>query len=41
MTEEEIKSIIEEGTEEGEVQPVEKDIMQRVFLLGDLKSARS
>ena len=37
MTEEEIKSIIEEGTEEGEVQPVEKDIMQRVFLLGDLK----
>ena len=37
VTEEEIKSIIEEGTEEGEVQPVEKDIMQRVFLLGDLK----
>lgn len=37
VTEEEIKSIIEEGTEEGEVQPVENDIMQRVFLLGDLK----
>lgn len=37
VTEEEIKSIIEEGTEEGEVQPVEKDIMQRVFLLGNLK----
>lgn len=37
VTEEEIKSIIEEGTEEGEVQPVEKDIMRRVFLLGDLK----
>lgn len=37
VTEKEIKSIIEEGTEEGEVQPVEKDIMQRVFLLGDLK----
>lgn len=37
VTEEEIKSIIEEGTEEGEVQLVEKDIMQRVFLLGDLK----
>ena len=37
VTEEEIKSIIEEGTEEGEVQPVEKDIMPRVFLLGDFK----
>ena len=37
MTEEEIKSIIKEGAEDGEVQPVEQDIMQRVFLLGDLK----
>ena len=37
MTEEEIKSIIQEGTEDGEVQPVEQDIVQRVFLLGDLK----
>lgn len=37
VTEEEIKSIIQEGTEGGEVQPVENDIMQRVFLLGDLK----
>ena len=37
VTEEEIKSIIKEGTEDGEVQPVEQDIMQRVFLLGDLK----
>lgn len=37
VTEEEIKSIIQEGTEDGEVQPVEQDIMQRVFLLGDLK----
>lgn len=37
VTEEEIKSIIQEGTEGGEVQPVEQDIMQRVFLLGDLK----
>lgn len=37
VTEEEIKSIIQEGTEDGEVQPVEQDIVQRVFLLGDLK----
>ena len=37
VTEEEIKSIIQEGTEGGEVQPVEQDIMQRVFMLGDLK----
>ena len=37
VTEEEIKSIIQEGTEDGEVQPVEQDIMERVFLLGDLK----
>lgn len=37
VTEEEIKSIIQEGTEGGEVQPVEQDIMQRVFLLGDLR----
>lgn len=36
VTEEEIKSIIQEGTEGGEVQPVEQDIMERVFLLGDL-----
>ena len=37
VTEEEIKSIIQEGAEVGQVQPVEQDIMQRVFLLGDLK----
>lgn len=37
VTEEEIKSIIKEGTADGEVQPVEQDIVQRVFLLGDLK----
>ena len=37
VTEEEIKSIIQEGAEGGQVQPVEQDIMQRVFLLGDLK----
>lgn len=37
VTEEEIKSIIQEGTEGGEVQPVEQDIVERVFLMGDLK----
>lgn len=37
ITEEEIKSIIQEGTEEGEVSPVEQDIVDRVFALGDLK----
>ena len=36
VTEEEIKSIIQEGTEEGEVSPVEQDIVERVFTLGDL-----
>ena len=37
VTEEEIKSIIQEGTEGGEVQPMEQDIVERVFLMGDLK----
>ena len=37
VTEEEIKSIVKEGTEDGEVQPVEHDIVERVFLLGDLE----
>ena len=37
ITEEEIKSIIAEGRQEGEVQPMEQDIVQRVFLMGDLK----
>ncbi len=37
VTEEEIKSIIKEGAEDGVVAPMEQDIMQRVFLLGDLK----
>ena len=37
VTEEEIKSMIDEGTENGEVQEVEQDIVERVFLLGDLK----
>lgn len=35
ITEEEIKSIVEEGTKHGEVQDVEKDIVDRVFILGD------
>lgn len=37
VTEAEIKSLIEEGMKDGEVQEVEQDIMERVFLLGDLK----
>ncbi len=37
ITEEDIKSIIEEGREVGEVQDVEQDIVDRVFRLGDLK----
>ena len=35
VTEEEIKSMIDEGTESGEVQEVEQDIVDRVFSLGD------
>ena len=35
VTEEEIKSMIQEGTEGGEVQEVEQDIVERVFTLGD------
>jgi putative hemolysin len=35
VTEEEIKAIIQEGTESGEVQEIEQEIMQRVFHLGD------
>lgn len=35
VTEEEIKSMIREGTVDGEVQQVEQDIMERVFSLGD------
>lgn len=37
VTEEEIKSIVKEGAEDGEVQPVEQDIVSRVFMVGDLK----
>ncbi len=36
VTEEEIKSIIQEGAADGEVLPVEQDIVGRVFTLGDL-----
>jgi len=39
VTEEEIKSLIQEGTEGGEVQTVEQDIVERVFTLGDRKVA--
>lgn len=35
ITEEEIKAIIQEGTEVGEVQEIEQDIVERVFHLGD------
>lgn len=37
VTEDEIKSIVKEGAEVGEVAPVEQDIVQRVFQVGDLK----
>lgn len=39
VTEEEIKSMIQEGTEAGEVQEVEQDIIERVLVLGDLRVA--
>jgi putative hemolysin len=35
ITEEEIKAILQEGTDEGEIQEVEHDIVERVFNLGD------
>ncbi|HNY03137.1 MAG TPA: hemolysin family protein [Bacteroidales bacterium] len=37
VTEEEIKAMVQEGTEDGEVQEIEQDIVQRVFHLGDRK----
>lgn len=37
ITEEEIKAIIREGTEGGEVQEIEQDIVERVFHIGDRK----
>lgn len=36
ITEAEIKSMIQESAEDGEVLPVEQDIVERVFTLGDL-----
>lgn len=36
VTEEEIKSIVKEGAETGEVQEVEQNIVERVFLMGDM-----
>ncbi|MBQ8098841.1 MAG: HlyC/CorC family transporter [Bacteroidaceae bacterium] len=35
VTEEEIKSVIQEGTESGEVEAVEGDIMERAMVMGD------
>ncbi len=36
ITEDEIKSMIKEGAEDGEVQEVEQNIVERVFLMGDM-----
>ena len=35
VTEEEIKALLEEGTETGSIQEIEQDIVERVFHLGD------
>ena len=37
ITEEEIKAIIQEGTQGGQIQKIEQDIVERVFVLGDRK----
>lgn len=37
ITEEEIKAIIQEGTDGGAIQEIEQDIVERVFILGDRK----
>lgn len=37
VTEDEIKAIIKEGTEGGEIQEIEHDIVERVFHIGDRK----
>lgn len=37
VTEEEIKSVIQEGTKAGKVQEVEQDIMERALVMGDCK----
>lgn len=39
VTEEEIKAIIKEGTEGGEVQEIEQDIVERVFHIGEIGRA--
>lgn len=39
VTEEEIKSLIQDGTDAGEVRKVEQDIMERALVLGDLRVA--
>lgn len=39
ITEEEIKAIIQEGTEEGAIDAIEQDIVERVFNMGDRKVA--
>ncbi len=36
VTEDDIVSMVQEGTDEGEVSPVEQDIVERVFQLGDM-----
>lgn len=36
VTEDEIKFILQEGTDDGEVSPVEQDLVENVFTLGDL-----
>jgi putative hemolysin len=38
VTEDEIKAIIKEGTEDGTIQEIEQDIVERVFHLGDRKA---
>jgi len=38
VTEDEIKAILKEGTEDGEIQEIEQDIVERVFHLGDRKA---
>ncbi|MCX6268975.1 MAG: hemolysin family protein [Bacteroidetes bacterium] len=37
VTEEEIRAMVQEGTDDGEVQEIEQDIVERVFHLGDRK----
>jgi len=39
VTEEEIKAMVQEGADDGEVQEIEQDIVERVFHLGDQKIA--